>query len=84
MYFTSRSGGMPGTAGCGIESVHERGQGAYNFELYYENLCALQSSVPLAHVKTQLDRNILDINADKIRLVIVPRITKLIVNKEKL
>ncbi|XP_067942150.1 centrosomal protein of 78 kDa-like isoform X2 [Watersipora subatra] len=52
----------------GIETVHERGQGAHQFGLYYDNLCALQSSVPLTNVKACLDQNILQINADKIRL----------------
>lgn len=54
----------------GIETVYERGQGAYQFDTYYDNLCALQSSVPLTTVKAYLDRNILQINADKIRLVL--------------
>ena len=54
----------------GIETVHERGQGAYNFGLYYENLCALQSSVPLSNVKSCLHKNALQINADKIRSVL--------------
>lgn len=51
----------------GIETVHERGQGAYQFGLYYDNLCALQSSVPLTSVKSCLDKNVLQINVDKIR-----------------
>lgn len=57
------------THSTGIETVHERGQGAYQFDTFYESLCALQSSVPLASVKTNLSRNVLEINADKIRSV---------------
>ena len=50
-----------------MESAVARSQGAYHFQSYYESLCALQSSVPLTNVKANLDRNVLDINVDKIR-----------------
>lgn len=60
--------GVCGTAAIsGIETVHERGLGAQQFGLYYENLCALQSSVPLTSVKANLEKNVIHINADKIR-----------------
>ncbi|XP_070177691.1 centrosomal protein of 78 kDa-like, partial [Littorina saxatilis] len=50
-----------------IESVQARQRGAYDFESHYDNLCALQDSVPLAAVKSNLSSGILDINADRVR-----------------
>ena len=50
-----------------IESVQARQRGAYDFESHYDNLCALQDSVPLAAVKANLSSGILDINADRVR-----------------
>ncbi|KAL8584060.1 hypothetical protein ACOMHN_022400 [Nucella lapillus] len=50
-----------------IESVQARQRGAYDFESHYDNLCALQDSVPLPAVKANLSSGILDINADRVR-----------------
>ncbi|KAK7489948.1 hypothetical protein BaRGS_00018813 [Batillaria attramentaria] len=50
-----------------IESVQARQRGAYDFESHYDNLCALQDSVPLAAVKAHLSSGVLDINADRVR-----------------
>jgi centrosomal protein CEP78 len=52
-----------------IESVAVRQQGAFHFDTYYENLCALQGSCPLPAVKARLPDGVLDINGDRIRLV---------------
>ena len=54
-----------------IESVQARQRGAYDFESHYDNLCALQDSVPLAAVKANLSSGILDINADRVRWVVL-------------
>ncbi|XP_046585352.1 centrosomal protein of 78 kDa-like [Haliotis rubra] len=50
-----------------IESVQVRQSGAYDFENHYDNLCALQDSVPLAAVKAHLCQGVLDINGDRVR-----------------
>ena len=49
------------------ESVQVRHRGAWDFASYYESLCVLQDSCPLAAVKTNLSLNILDVNADRVR-----------------
>ncbi|XP_041356043.1 centrosomal protein of 78 kDa-like [Gigantopelta aegis] len=50
-----------------IHSVHVRQNGGNDFETYYDHLCALQDSVPVAAVKAHLSQGVLDINADRIR-----------------
>ena len=52
-----------------IESVAVRQRGAYDFETHYENLCALQSSCPMAAVKAHLGEGVMDINGDRVKLV---------------
>ena len=49
------------------ESVQVRHRGAWDFASYYESLCVLQDSCPLAAVKTNLSLNTLDVNADRVR-----------------
>ncbi|XP_071941319.1 centrosomal protein of 78 kDa-like [Antedon mediterranea] len=49
-------------------SIPARSKGSTNFESYYNNLCALQDSVPVQSVKAHLAEGALDINADRIRL----------------
>uniref|UniRef100_H2XSH8 Centrosomal protein of 78 kDa n=1 Tax=Ciona intestinalis TaxID=7719 RepID=H2XSH8_CIOIN len=51
------------------ESVAVRQRGAFDFASCYDNLCALQSTVPLSTVKAHLANGILDINGDKIRMI---------------
>ncbi|KAH9490694.1 Centrosomal protein of 78 kDa [Bulinus truncatus] len=51
-----------------IESVQARQRGAFNFADHYDNLCALQDSVPLSSVKAHLAQGVLDLNGDRIRL----------------
>ncbi|CAL1548543.1 unnamed protein product, partial [Lymnaea stagnalis] len=51
-----------------IESVQARQRGAYNFSDHYDNLCALQDSVPLPSVKAHLAQGVIDLNGDRIRL----------------
>ncbi|CAH1790143.1 unnamed protein product [Owenia fusiformis] len=50
-----------------IESVQVRQRGAYDFESHYDNLCALQDSVPIPAVKAHLSQGLLDVNGDRIR-----------------
>ncbi|ESO83028.1 hypothetical protein LOTGIDRAFT_134029 [Lottia gigantea] len=50
-----------------IQSVQVRQRGAYDFESHYNDLCALQDSVPLSTVKSFLSQGVLDISGDKIR-----------------
>ncbi|XP_059162987.1 centrosomal protein of 78 kDa-like [Physella acuta] len=51
-----------------IESVQARQRGAFNFADHYDNLCALQDSVPLPSVKSHLGQGVIDLNGDRIRL----------------
>ncbi|XP_070537110.1 centrosomal protein of 78 kDa-like isoform X2 [Ptychodera flava] len=51
-----------------IESVQARHLGAYDFASHYDNLCMLQNSCPLQSVKAHIHDDVLDINADRIRL----------------
>ncbi|XP_055872685.1 centrosomal protein of 78 kDa-like isoform X2 [Biomphalaria glabrata] len=51
-----------------IESVQARQRGAFNFADHYDNLCALQDSVPLPSVKAHLGQGVVDINGDRVRL----------------
>uniref|UniRef100_A0A2C9JQQ9 Centrosomal protein of 78 kDa n=1 Tax=Biomphalaria glabrata TaxID=6526 RepID=A0A2C9JQQ9_BIOGL len=51
-----------------IESVQARQRGAFNFADHYDNLCALQDSVPLPSVKAHLAQGVVDINGDRVRL----------------
>ena len=50
-----------------IESVIQRQRGAFEFDAYYNNLCALQNSVPLAQVTAHLKDGMIDVNGDRIR-----------------
>ena len=65
-----------------IESVRQRQKNATDFNLCYENLCALQNSCPLGPVKANLDENIIDCNADRIRAADwLPILNSLKINK---
>ena len=50
-----------------IESVIERQRGAFEFDAYYRNLCALENTTPLPQVRAHLQDKVLDINGDRIR-----------------
>ncbi|XP_078667054.1 centrosomal protein of 78 kDa-like [Branchiostoma floridae x Branchiostoma belcheri] len=50
-----------------IETVQVRQRGAYDFGTYYDNLCALQNTVPLPAVKAHLSDGVLDLNSDRLR-----------------
>jgi centrosomal protein CEP78 len=52
-----------------IESVQARQRGAFEFEEHYNNQFALQNSCPIPAIKAHLQSQVLDLNADRIRLV---------------
>lgn len=52
-----------------IESVAMRQRGGLDFEMHYDNLCALNGLCPLPAVKAHLRQNKLDLNGDRIKLV---------------
>nr|CAB3230059.1 centrosomal protein of 78 kDa-like [Phallusia mammillata] len=51
------------------ESVAVRQRGAFDFIGTYDNLCALQSTVPLVYVKARVKEGLLDINGDRVRMI---------------
>ncbi|XP_078577167.1 centrosomal protein of 78 kDa-like [Branchiostoma floridae x Branchiostoma japonicum] len=65
-----------------IETVQVRQRGAYDFGTYYDNLCALQNTVPLPAVKAHLSDGVLDLNSDRLRGPdFVPLLNTLRINK---
>jgi len=52
-----------------IESVAMRQKGGLDFEMHYDNVCALNNLWPLPAVKSHLRQNKLDLNGDRIKLV---------------
>uniref|UniRef100_A0A1A7WK04 Centrosomal protein 78 n=3 Tax=Iconisemion striatum TaxID=60296 RepID=A0A1A7WK04_9TELE len=51
------------------DSAQIRRQGAHDFMAYYELACAKQDSVPLPTVKMNLDKQMLDFNGDRLKLM---------------
>jgi len=54
-----------------MESVAIRQRGGYDFASHYDHLCALNNTCPLPAVKAHLAQKELDINADRIRSVVI-------------
>lgn len=50
-----------------FESVAMRQKGGLDFQLHYDNLCALSNTCPIPAVKARLVQNVLDLNGDRIR-----------------
>lgn len=64
------------------DNAQIRRQGAHDFMAYYEFACARQDSVPLAAVKMNLEKGMLDFNGDRIKLTDWPPILQSIsINK---
>nr|XP_033783015.1 centrosomal protein of 78 kDa isoform X2 [Geotrypetes seraphini] len=65
-----------------IDSVQIRRRGALDFASHYEYLCILQDTIPLQAVNANLDQGILDVNADRLKLVDwAPLLNTLKINK---
>ncbi|XP_010875110.2 centrosomal protein of 78 kDa isoform X2 [Esox lucius] len=66
-----------------LDSVQIRRRGAYDFEAYYDNACAMQDSVPLPAVKANLSQGILAFNGDRLKLTDwTPILNCLTINKQ--
>ncbi|XP_007499076.2 centrosomal protein of 78 kDa isoform X1 [Monodelphis domestica] len=65
-----------------IDSVKLRRDSAADFFSHYEYLCALQDSIPLPVVRTNLRLGVLDFNADRLKLLDwAPLLSALRINK---
>lgn len=63
-----------------FESVAMRQKGGLDFQMHYDNLCALSNTCPIHAVKARLVQNVLDLNGDRIRFVSISYVHQTLLN----